>query len=145
MTFKSSQILTILAASLALAGCTPSVAQRGNMIEDYQLERLQNGVSTRSDVLRAMGSPTTVSPFNDNIWYYIGQEKEKRGIFDPKVTKERIIAVAFNADGIVQSINNVDNGRENIPIENETTPTHGNESNVMQEFFGNLGKFNPNQ
>lgn len=128
---------------LALAACTPTVTQRGNLLEDFQVEQIVTGIHTRSDVLRILGSPTTQSPFNENIWYYLGQETEKRGILDPEVTKESIYVVLFNEEGVVQSLNQVDPNRIDIPIETAKTPTHGNDVTIMQQFLGNLGRFNP--
>lgn len=126
-----------------LSACSPTVTQRGNKLEDYQIEEVVLGIHTQSDVLRILGSPTTRAPFNDNIWYYIGQEKHKRGILDPKVVDERIVIVAFDEQGTVQTINEADADRINIPIEREKTETHGNELTVMQQLLGNLGRFNP--
>jgi outer membrane protein assembly factor BamE (lipoprotein component of BamABCDE complex) len=132
-------------AALALtAACTPTIDQRGNMVEDFQIAEVKAGESTRSDVLRALGSPTTQSTFDPNIWYYIGQETEKKGILDPKITKERIVMVVFNEEGVVQEAKDIDRSRMNIPYVREKTPTHGNEVTIMQQFLGNLGKFNPN-
>ena len=137
-------VLTALAAAL-LAGtaCTPTVSQRGNMLEDYQIQGVTAGTHTKSDVLRLLGSPTTQSPFNENIWYYIGQETEKRGILDPKVTKERVIVVLFDEAGTVQTIHEADPSRLDIPIERDKTATHGNDMTFLQQFLGNLGRFNP--
>ena len=137
--------LLILSTCLLINACTPVVAQRGNMLEDYQMEEVKAGTSTRSDVLRNFGSPTTKSTFDSNVWYYIGQETEKKGILDPKVVKERVVLVAFNDEGIVETVQDVDRERMNIPYERSKTPTHGNDITIMQEFFGNLGKFNPQQ
>ena len=130
--------------AVSAGACTPTVAQRGNMVEDFQIEQVTPLQSTRSDVLRAMGSPTTKSTFDPNVWYYIGQETHKKGIFDPKVQEERIVLVAFNDDGFVEMIEDIDRERLNIPYVREKTPTHGNETTVVQQFLGNLGKFNPN-
>jgi outer membrane protein assembly factor BamE (lipoprotein component of BamABCDE complex) len=134
--------LTLLAALGLAAACTPMVANRGNMIQDHQMVTIEPGTSTKSDVLRAMGSPTTQDPFDENIWYYIGQVKEKKGILDPKVTDERIVMVQFDADGIVNTIKDVGGQGEDIPFDRSKTPTSGNEMTVLQQFFGNLGKFN---
>ncbi|MCC6598909.1 MAG: outer membrane protein assembly factor BamE [Alphaproteobacteria bacterium] len=130
-------------ATLMSAACSPTIAQRGNMLENYQLAEVKPGESGRSDVLRALGSPTTQSTFDKGVWYYIGQETEKRGILDPKVTKERIFQVAFSEDGILESIQEIDRDRINVPYVRTKTPTHGNETTIMQQFLGNLGKFNP--
>lgn len=138
---KNLFILTL--SALIIAACTPTVAQRGNMLEDYQLEEIVSGESKRSDVLRNLGSPTTKSTFDSNVWYYIGQETEKRGIFDPKVTKERIFLVAFDDEGTLEAIKEIDRERMNIPYVRDKTKTHGNERTIVQEFLGNLGKFNP--
>lgn len=143
MTLNKFHLLAASALILSTAGCSPTVAQRGNMLEDHQIEKVQIGASSKSDVLRLVGSPTTVAPFNEDIWYYIGQETEKRGILDPEVTDERIVAIAFNQEGFVEQISDVDQGRINIPIARDKTPTHGNDRTVVQELFGNLGKFNP--
>lgn len=145
MTIKNS-VLTLCAlfclVSPILGGCAPVVENRGNLLKDYQLVTLQPGISTKSDVLRALGSPTTQDAFNENTWYYIGQVTAKKGILDPKVTDERIVQVAFNTDGIVQSVKDVGGNREDIPYERRKTPTSGNEVTLMQQFFGNLGRFN---
>ncbi len=128
--------------ALALCACTPTSATRGNMVEDYRMADLQPGVSTRSDVLKALGSPTTQAPFDDNVWYYLGQETEKTGIFDPKVVDEKVVVVAFSKDGILQQIDNVDNNRVDIPVVRRKTPTGGHDITIMQQLLGNLGRFN---
>ncbi len=128
---------------LTLPACSPVVNKRGNMVEDYKLQEVKAGVSTRSDVLQILGSPTTVSTFNPNVWYYLGQTTEKRGILDPEVVDEKIVAVAFNAEGVVEVIQDVDNTREDVPIARAKTPTHGNDLTFTQQLLGNLGRFNP--
>lgn len=134
------------AALLVLAACSPTVAERGNMLEDYQLREVTAGVSTRSDVLRALGSPTTRSPFDDNAWYYIGQETKKKGILDPKITKERIVEVKFAEDGTLASLRELPKGAHlDIPIERSKTTTYGNEVTIMQQMLGNVGRFNKEQ
>ncbi len=135
--------LILLSSAALTSACAPMVAQRGNMLEDYQLEEVKPGTSTRSEVFRALGSPTTRSTFDENVWYYIGQETEKRGILDPKIVKERIFMVAFDENGTLEALEEVDRERLNIPYVRAKTPTHGNDTTALQEFFGNLGKFNP--
>ena len=144
MKFKYITILAVSSA-IALGACTPTVAQRGNKLENYQIEQVVTGVHTRSDVLRILGSPTTQAPFDDNVWYYIGQETQKRGILDPEVTDERIVVIAFDEEGVVQTLNETDGERINIPIERSKTATHGNDLTFMQQLLGNLGRFNPQE
>jgi outer membrane protein assembly factor BamE (lipoprotein component of BamABCDE complex) len=143
MNKKRTLILLSAAALLVPVSCTPTVAQRGNMLEDYQMKTIIPGIHTRSDVLRILGSPTTQAPFDDNTWYYIGQETEKHGILDPEITKERVVQLTFNEDGTVAQLKELPKGsRIDVPIERSKTPTQGNETSITQEFFGNLGRFN---
>lgn len=135
--------LLILSLALLTTACAPVVAQRGNLLEDHQISIVEIGTSTRSDVLRALGSPTTRSTFDNNLWYYIGQETAKKGILDPKVTKERIILATFNEDGVLEALEDIDRERINIPYSRDKTVTHGNDITIAQELLGNLGKFNP--
>lgn len=141
---KQKLIISLTAGLLLTSACTPTVAQRGNKLEDYQIEEVISGIHTRTDVLRLLGSPTTKAPFDDTTWYYIGQETEKRGILDPDVTDERIVVVNFDQEGIVQQVADVDAERINIPVERSKTATHGNDITFMQQLLGNLGRFNPN-
>lgn len=130
---------------LTSVACTPTVNQRGNLLEDRQIEQVVPNIHTRSDVLRILGSPTTTAPFDPNLWYYIGQETEKRGILDPDVKKETIVLVSFDESGIVRSLTKPDRERLEIPIERKKTATHGNDMSVMQQLLGNLGRFNPQE
>jgi len=131
-----------LALALTLSACTPVTAQRGNLLEDYQFESLQPGTSTQSDVLRALGSPTTQSTFDLNKWYYMGQKKEKKGILDSEIVDERIVIVTFNQEGVLQTIEDSTESREDIPYAREKTATHGNDLTFMQQLLGNMGRFN---
>lgn len=137
-------IISGLAASV-IVSCAPVIAQRGNMLETHQLQQITAGTSTQSDVLQILGSPTTQSTFNNNIWYYIGQETQKRGILDDQVTKERVFSVTFNDEGVVDAIEEVTGDREEVPYAKTKTATHGNDYTFMQQLLGNLGRFNAPQ
>ncbi len=150
MTYKEMKnlfkVIFCYFALLAVAACSPVTAQRGNMLEDYQISEVKVGESTQSDVLRLIGSPTTQSTFNNNVWYYIGQETQKRGILDDEVVKERIIMVAFDDKGIVREVREETGKRMNdIPYARAKTPTHGNDLTFTQQLLGNLGRFNAPQ
>lgn len=138
---------SIIAAALLLSlpACSPMEATRGNIVDADRRAEISVGTSTRDDVFRAMGSPTTVSPFDNNIWYYMGQKTEKHGIFDTEVVDEKIVSVTFDDEGIVRNLKEMDNARVDVPHNSNQTPTYGNEVTIMQQLLGNLGKFNPQE
>lgn len=128
--------------TIGAAACTPTQATRGNIVEDFRLAEIVPGVSSRTNVLQSLGSPTTQAPFDDNVWYYIGQKTEKRGIFDPEVVDKKIVVVAFNEEGIVDTIENVDADQIDVHPVRRKTPTSGNDITVMEQLIGNVGRFN---
>ena len=134
--------LPLLLSTAILTACSPTEAIRGNIVEDYRMAEVVPGVSSRTNVLQSLGSPTTVAPFDDNVWYYIGQKTEKTGIFDPKEVDKKIVVVAFSQDGIVETIEKVDAASMNVPHVRRKTPTSGNEITVMEQLIGNVGRFN---
>lgn len=141
---KSTVLIACAVCALALSACSPTVKQHGNILRDDQVAEIAPGVHTRTEVLRLLGSPTTTAAFDDNIWYYIGQETEKRGILDPEVIENRVFVVTFNDEGKVQDIGPIDEEMVDVPFSDDKTPTRGNDVTVVQQLLGNLGRFNPN-
>lgn len=136
-------ILPLILPLVLLSACTPVMATRGNMLEEYQLKEVLPGIDGKDDVVRKIGSPTTVSTFDENTWYYMGQKTQKKGIMDPKVTNEKIVVVTFDVnDGKVLAVKEQKDGRETIPIVQRTTPVSGNDFTFVQQMLGNVGKFN---
>ena len=142
MASMKKNIPLFLALALLTSACTPTQSNRGNMVEDYRMSEVTPGISTRTNVLKSLGSPTTKAPFDDNVWYYIGQKMEKKGIFDPKVVEERVVVVAFNDEGILQTMEEIDSNRIAVPKVRRKTETGGNEVTVMEQLLGNVGRFN---
>ncbi len=142
LTYSSVFLLSI--ASISISGCTPTHSVRGNYLKDYQITEVVAGTDTEYDVVKKLGSPTAKSTFDDKIWYYIGQETEKRGIFDATVTDEQVVVVTFDEKKTVQTIEIADADRIDLPYTKDSTPTSGNEITVMQQLVGNIGKFNNN-
>ncbi len=131
-----------IASGVLMSACTPTQSTRGNIVEDFRMSEVTPGISTRNNVLRSLGSPTTTAPFDDNVWYYIGQKMEKKGIFDPKVVEEKVVVVAFDAEGIVQTMEEIDTDRIDIPKVRRKTKTGGNDITIMEQLLGNVGRFN---
>ncbi len=132
-----------LFALLLGSGCAPTVVTRGNMISDVKMQKIQPVTSSRADVEQAWGPPTSVAPFDQNTWYYIGETTTQEGIFAPEVEKRKMIRVTFDQNDMITDIAEIspDQGR-NIEIVERKTPTAGKDFTVLQQFIGNLGKYN---
>jgi len=138
----------VLTAALtaSLGACGQVIQTRGNMPETSDLSRISPGVHSRTDVARLLGSPSTISTFQDSKWYYIGQKTTEFAFFAPEVLERKVVVVSFNDSGVVEATKTYDlaDGQEIDPI-NRVTPTEGRELTLLQQLFGNFGRFVGNQ
>ena len=134
---------SLIGVGLLMAACTPTVSQRGNMVDDDRLQQLKIGTTSRIEVLELLGTPTTQGTFDDKTWYYIGQHVEQTGVFAPDVKSQRVVKLNFDpVTGTLQDIKvlGLDDAKEVATIDRET-PTKGKELTFLQQMLGNLGKF----
>jgi len=134
----------LLAATLAagLGACEARLDVRGNVPDEDAVLAVQPGEFDRQQVAELLGTPSSVGTFDDKTWYYIGARTETTAFFDPDIVDQQILAVQFDDNGIVQHMKlyGVEDGRIVTPIE-EITPTHGRKLTILQQIFGNLGRF----
>ncbi len=133
-----------LALALSLSACTPRIDQRGNKPDEEQVVLINPGVDDKNRVAELIGTPSAISTFDDRTWYYISKRTETTAFFDPEVTDQEILAISFDDQGIVDNmrIYGPEEGHT-IAYVDRTTPTEGNELTIIQQLFGNLGRFNP--
>ena len=131
-----------LVLAAALAGCEQLVDQRGFAPTPGSVEKLEVGTQSREDVVRLIGSPSSVATFNPNVWYYISQKQENWGPSRPWISEQNVIQISFNEQGRVANIKYYDlKDAQNITMVSRITPTSGKELTVLEQILGNVGKF----
>jgi outer membrane protein assembly factor BamE (lipoprotein component of BamABCDE complex) len=132
----------IAAPALLLGGCENIVDHRGFAPTPGSVEKLEVGTQSREDVIRLIGTPSAVSTFNPNIWYFITQRQETFAFLKPEITKQDVIQVTFNDAGRITDIKNYDiKDARNIEMVARVTPTAGKELTVLEQILGNIGRF----
>lgn len=128
---------------LTLAACSPKEATHGYMPQGEIKERLTIGQTTKDEVLAVLGSPSSQSTFGENSWYYIWSRKETMAFFAPETVEQNVVRITFDEGGVVKKVEAFDktNGKQ-IDIAKRITPTEGHSMGVMEQFLGNLGRFN---
>lgn len=134
--------LSLALIILGMNACAPSRAVHGNILKPDQIQQLAVGQTTKDQMATILGTPTTTAAFNDNIWYYVGMETVKQGFLDPKVADKKVYVAGFDENGILSEFNYIDNEGIQVPIVSRATPTHGTELSIMDQFVGNVGRFN---
>ena len=139
---RGKAVILSACLGLALGACEQTVNVRGNMPLEEDLARLSPGVHTRDDVARVLGSPSTVSTFEDSKWYYIGQKTTEFAFFAPEVMERKIVVVSFDEGGTLAATQTLGlaDGKDIDPVDRQT-PTEGREITFLQQMFGNLGRF----
>lgn len=133
-------------AALALSACGNSVQIRGNNPEPEDIARIEPGVHSRQDIMDLLGSPSTVSTFEDSTWYYIGQKTQQVAFMKPDVLDRKVLVITFDDTGLVQDTQDytLADAQEVDPVGRET-PTEGRDLTVLQQLFGNIGRFSTPQ
>jgi len=147
---KIRKFATALSTSLwflGLAACSPTIQQEGNVPDADQVVQINPGVDDKNRVTQLLGSPSSVSAFQDRTWYYISRRTETTAFFNPQVVEQEVLAVTFDAQNIVQDMKvyGLEKGRT-VAMVDRVTPTYGNDLTLVQQVLGNLGRFNnPNK
>ncbi|MCH7937766.1 MAG: outer membrane protein assembly factor BamE [Proteobacteria bacterium] len=137
-----SWAIVLCAVALGLSGCASRLDTRGNLLDPDKVLEIQPGELTRDEVVEILGSPSSITAFGSDTWYYIAQRTETFAFFAPKVTERQVLVVKFSKDGKVTAVEKVglEQGKEIVPVDRKT-PTHGNKMTVLEQIVGNLGRF----
>jgi outer membrane protein assembly factor BamE (lipoprotein component of BamABCDE complex) len=126
-----------------IAGCAAMVEQRGNLPTPEKLAEIQPGVTSKDQVIKTLGSPSSVSIFNDKSWYYISRKTGQTAFFEPTVLDQQVYIVSFDDQGLVKTVEHkgIQDARAIDPVP-RATPAPGRELTFLEQVIGNVGKFN---
>jgi outer membrane protein assembly factor BamE (lipoprotein component of BamABCDE complex) len=138
----SSNYFAIAALAL-VTGCATSVEQRGNLPTQDKIGELHPGTTTKDEVIKILGSPSSVSIFSDKSWYYISRRTGQVAFFEPSVLDQQVYIVSFDNQGVVTAVDHkgLEDGKDITPVA-RATPAPGRELSFLEQIIGNLGKFN---
>ncbi|MEK1887210.1 MAG: outer membrane protein assembly factor BamE [Phyllobacterium sp.] len=143
----------VLAGTLILAagitGCNTAALNldpsetltQGYVLDQKALEFVPVG-SSREQVILSLGSPSTTATFDNEVFYYISQKRQRSVAFMmPRVTDRRILAVYFDKDGKVSSISNygLQDGKV-FDFISRTTPTGGKDLSFLGQMLQGVSK-----
>lgn len=139
-----ASLAATLSGAVAIAGCAASVEQRGNLPNPDKIAEIHAGTTTKDEVVKVLGTPSSVSVFhNDKSWYYISRRTAQTAFFDPDVVDQQVYVINFDDQGVVKAVDHkvLEDGKEVTPVA-RATPAPGRELSFLEQLIGNLGKFN---
>ena len=128
---------------LLLSACSPRRDERGIRLDPESVAAVKVG-QTRSEVVKTIGNPSTKATFNDRNWYYLSRRTVTWVFLRPFPTDQSVVVVNFDDAGLVTKVSQTDGFDENIDVSatDRVTPSKGHKYGLMQDFLGNLGRFN---
>jgi outer membrane protein assembly factor BamE (lipoprotein component of BamABCDE complex) len=129
-------------AAISVAACVPTVDQRGNLPDPEKMAQIHPGTTTREQVTKILGTPSSIGVFDDKSWYYISRKTKQVAFLDPDVLDQQVYIVKFDGKGVVQGVDHKDlkDGREIEPAPG-ATPAPGRELTFLEQVLGNVGRF----
>ncbi|MCX8500142.1 MAG: outer membrane protein assembly factor BamE [Alphaproteobacteria bacterium] len=132
-----------LLTSLLLVGCSPRVDERGIKLDAESLAAVKVG-QTRSEVVKILGNPSTISTFNEQNWYYLSRRTVTWAFLPAHATDQNVVVVSFDRAGLVSKVTQREGFAENLAVSptRRITPSKGHSYGLVEDFLGNLGRFN---
>ena len=118
--------------------------QRGYLLDERAVAQVQPGMSA-DQVLKTLGTTSTVSTVGNKDWYYISQKSQRRVQFmGDSIVDQRVTAVYFNQNLKVErvALYGLQDGKI-FDFISRTTPTGGGDQNFLGQIFKGVTKFNP--
>ena len=139
---KYQAMLLGLSAAVLAASCSPVINNRGNEPNPVLLAQIEPGVQSKEDVMRMLGSPSSQAMFEEETWFYISGKQEQVAFFAPEELEREVVAISFDAEGKVKEVRKItkEDGLD-ISMSSKETTTSGHTFGVLEQMFGNVGRF----
>ena len=142
LTQRRAPILATSLLTFALLACAPVIDNRGYIHDDSLIESLKKGSSSMEGVRDTFGSPTTITSLNGDAFYYVYSRFVTESYRAPEEVERKVLALYFDDSKKLNdfAVYQLDDGII-IPIVQRTTLTQGKELTIIEQLFGNLGRF----
>ncbi|MBO6948442.1 MAG: outer membrane protein assembly factor BamE [Rhodospirillales bacterium] len=103
---------------------------------------IQPNKTTKDEVERSLGSPSSINMYGKETWLYVGETTETVAFLERDVSERSVLLVTFDKDGVVTDVeaHGLDVARDIEPIERKT-PTVGKQMTVIEQLVGNFNRF----
>lgn len=131
----------IALSAVLLSGCTTSEVLKQGYVVDQQALDLTPVGSSREQVLLSLGTPSTTATFDNEVFYYISQQRQRGAMFmKPRLVSQNVLAVYFDQEGVVSNIANytLKDGRA-FDMISRTTPTGGKDETFLMQILAGAG------
>ena len=139
-----NKILYIFLILITVTNCTPKKVVKHHGVPF--LEKKQNSLvvneSNKNDIRKILGSPSTTSKFDNDVWIYIERKQtqsELKNLGQMKIFKNDVLVLNIDSNGILRKkeLFNLED-MENIEIAKEITSSVYKNESFIYSFFTTL-------
>ena len=140
---QAARLGATAALALTMWACQPRIGTHGYVPDPEALARIEPGVHNRLEVAQFLGTPSTTAMFGEETWLYVTERREEFAFFKPEIIEQEVVVIAFDQTGVVDSIDQyvLADGILVDPVSRKT-PTYGKQLGLLEQFLGNVGRFN---
>lgn len=126
----------------ALGACAPVIRTQGYIPLDANPSTAVVGTDNQVSVRTKYGTPTAISTFDPNTWYYMAQVTDQFGAYRPQVRQRTVIEIKFDPQtGRVSNVRGLSAADgQTIAYSRRETPTLGRELGIWEQILGTLGQ-----
>ena len=137
------KILFIITLTL-LASCNLNKVNKshGSLNLHLKQNKLIINESNKNDIINLLGPPSTVSQFNNNMWYYIERKVTNTSVFTlgrEKVLKNNVLVLELDKNGILTTKEFLKfEDMKDIKFSKNTTDSNIVNKNFLYNFFNSV-------
>ncbi len=109
---------------------------------DLKFEQIETNVTNKNDLIKIIGSPSIISDFNENKWFYLERVKSNQSLFKlgaQKIKKNNVLVVELDNSGILISKKLLDlENMNDIKYLKSETKKEFQSKNVIYDVFSSL-------
>ena len=114
----------------------------GNKLLSSKYDIIEVNVTNKNDLIKIIGPPSTISDFNENLWFYFERLKTNQSLVKlgaQKIKKNNILVVELNDKGILKSKRLLDlNDMNDIKYIKTVTSKEFKNDNFIYGIFSSL-------
>ncbi|WP_413871334.1 outer membrane protein assembly factor BamE [Albidovulum sp.] len=129
-----------------LAACTALYQNHGYVPRDADLEQVAVGKSTREDVAKTVGRPSSTGLLTGGAWYYVGSRFRHYGPREPQEIDRQVVAISFDESGTVENVERfgLEKGQV-VVLSRRVTDSNIKGLGFLRQLLGNIGNVSAGQ
>jgi outer membrane protein assembly factor BamE (lipoprotein component of BamABCDE complex) len=139
-------LFIFLLIALFFSACNLKKVERHHGVHflDKKQEKLIENKSNKNDILKLLGSPSSKSAFDHDLWIYIERKSDNSNFLNlgsERIIKNNVLVLEINSMGLLEKKDFLNiNDMKNIKFNEETTDSEFKKKTFIYDFLSTLRK-----